>query len=210
MRIIWIAALCALTVLGQSDGPKPDRWHGLVLNETTQAQAIEILGQPKESKPRKLRAMKIGDWLSKTAKEDMPSLHWEKIEGMNNVDAFFLNNKLVALQLDLKTEVRASTLETIYGVEFVHLISNAGRELAGPGAYQRDRGQTYSNKAETAYNVGAKTERAFVVAFCLTGFGEGLKQAYGAGTDITRPGRVRVLQFISRELENRDGASALK
>jgi len=200
-----------LFVLGwPQDKPQPDRWRGLVLNETTPEQAITALGQPKENKPRKIRIQKIGDWLGKPIKQELPHLRWEDVHGMKSVDAYFLDGKLIALDLWLKAEVRAAALENIYGIEFKHLISNAGRVFAGPGAYQRDRGDTFSNKDEIDYHVGAKTEQALLVAWCQVGFGEGLKRAYGAGTDDARPGKVSNLQLYSRTLENRDGESVLK
>ena len=40
-------------------------------------------------------------------------------------------------------------------------LANAGRIAAGPGVYQRDRGETFSNKDEALYHVGAKAERSF-------------------------------------------------
>lgn len=210
MRFLFAAIILALScssIFAQQ--AQPDRWKGLILGETTQEQAIAALGQPKDSKPQKIRIQKIGDWLSKDIKRELPHLHWEDIAGMKDIDAYFLDGKLVALDLMLKAEVRAAALESIYGVEFKHLISNAGRALAGPGAYQRDRGETFSNTDETLYHVGAKAERAFLVAWCQVGFGEGLKKAYGAGTDSTRPGKVRNLQMYARALENRDGIDVL-
>jgi len=189
---------------------QPDRWRGLILGEATQEQAISALGAPKDSKPRKIRIQKIGDWLSKDIKQELPHLRWEDVAGMKSVDAYFLDGKLVALDLILKAEVRAAALESIYGVEFKHLISNAGRIAAGPGAYQRDGGETFSNTEEAAYHVGAKAERSFLVAWCEVGFGEGLKRAYGAGTDSARAGKVRNLQIYSRAVENRDGGEVLK
>ncbi|HKA20448.1 MAG TPA: hypothetical protein VKN18_19330 [Blastocatellia bacterium] len=183
----------ALSASALAQQAQPDRWRGLVLGETTQGQAIALLGEPKEGKPRKIRIMKIGDWLSKDVKQELPCLRWEEVAGMKSVEAYFLNDKLVALDLQIKAEVRAAALETIYGVEFNHLISNAGRTVAGPGAYQ----------------VGAKAERAFLVAWCQVGFGEGLKRAYGDGTDGTRAGKVRWLQMYSRSVEYHDGADVL-
>lgn len=207
MRVlIALAFFCAcVPAYGQS----PDRWKGLVLSETTPAEAVQLLGPAKESKPAKIRIQKIGDWLSKDIKQELPRLHWEGVHGMKSVDAYFLGGKLAALDLTLKAEVRAAALDSIYGVDFKHLISHAGRTSAGPGAYQRDRGETYSNTNEVLYHVGAKAERAFVVAWCEVGFSEGLKKAYGQGTDDARPGKVRVLQMYSRSLENRDGADVL-
>ncbi len=210
MKFIALILFLALTAVAQTDGPRPDRWRGLILGETTQEQAISALGQPQDSKPRKIRIQKIGDWLSKDIKQELPHLRWEEVAGMKSVDAYFLNGKLVALDLMLKAEVRAAALESIYGVEFNHLISNAGRTMAGPGAYQRDRGETFSNKEEVAYHIGAKSERSFIVAWCEVGFGEGLKRAYGAGTDSARAGKVRSLQIYSRAVENRDGSEVLK
>lgn len=199
-----------LSIASFSQTAQPDRWKGLILGETTQEQAVAILGQPKNNKPQKIRIQKIGDWLGKDIKQEVPHLQWENIAGVKTVDAYFLNGKLVALDLWLKSEVRAAALDSIYGVQFKHLISNAGRGAANPGEYQRDRGETFSNKDEVLYHVGAKAERAFLVAWCEVGFGEGLKRAYGAGTDGDRPGRVKQLQLFARSLENRDGADVLK
>lgn len=199
-----------LSIASFSQPAQPDRWKGLILGETTQEQAVAILGQPKNNKPQKIRIQKIGDWLSKAIKQELPRLQWENVAGMKTVDAYFLNGKLVALDLLLKSEVRAAALDSIYGVQFKHLISNAGRNTANPGEYQRDRGETFSNKDEVLYHVGAKAERAFLVAWCEVGFGEGLKRAYGTGTDGDRPGKVRQLQLFARSLENKDGADVLK
>lgn len=206
MHKFTLAIICLglLTIQAQ-----PDRWRGLVLSETTPEQAIAILGAPKESKPRKIRVQKIGEWLSREIKQELPCLRWEGVAGMKTVDAYFLNGKLAALDLQIQAEVRAAALDSIYGVKFQHLISHAGRVAAGPDAYQRDRGETFSNTNEVLYHVGAKAERAFLVAWCEVGFGEGLKNAYGAGTDTARPGKVRQLQMYSRALENRDGADVL-
>ena len=210
MKLLCIITLTiALSLIVNAQQAQPDKWKGLILDESTPEDAIQLIGQPKESKPQKIRIQKIGDWLGKGIKEELPHLRWERVLGMKSVDAYFLDGKLIALELMPKVEVRAAALESIYGVEFKHLISNAGRIAAGPGAYQRDRGDTFSNKDELLYHVGAKAERSFLVAWCEVGFGEGLKKAYGAGTDDTRPGKVRILQMYSRRVENRDGVDAL-
>jgi hypothetical protein len=210
MKALCLIALTTiLSVFAMAQQAQPDRWKGLVLDETTPQAATELLGQPKDATPQKIRIEKIGDWLGKDIKQELPHMRWENIHGMRTVDAYFLDGKLVALNLTLKTEVRAAALESIYGVEFKHLISNAGRKMAGPGAYQRDKGETFSNQEEVSYHVGAKAERAYLVARCEVAFGEGIKRAYGAGTDSTRAGKVRTLQIYSRRVENRDGADAL-
>ncbi len=217
MRVILLAFLLSSFVnqaIAQTDSTQskalPDRWRGLIIDQSTPEDAVRILGQPKDTRPQKIRIQKIGDWLSKDIKRELPRLRWEEVAGMKSVEAYFLDGKLVALDLALKAEVRAAALESIYGVEFKHLISNAGRRAAGPGAYQRDRGETFSNKDEVSYHVGAKAEHTFLVAWCEVGFGEGIKKAYGAGTDETRPGKVRFLQIYSRRGENRDGSEVLK
>src|SRR5262245_56054850 len=111
--VLLTLALIVICASATAQSAQPDRWKGLTLSETTHAQAIAILGQPKESKPRRIRIQKIGDWLSKDIKQDLPCLRWENVEGMKIVDAYFLDGKLVALDLWLKAEVRASALESI-------------------------------------------------------------------------------------------------
>lgn len=206
------------TTAPKEETVQPDRWHGLTLNKTTPEQAIEILGEPKTRGNYKIFIQKIGDWLGKPAKEKMPAMKWSNIHGMQDVTLYFQSNKLVAIDLFLKAEVRAAALESIYGAKFQHLISNAKRDYdnsmrASNGqepAYQRDRGETFSNKNEVSYHVGVVTEKSYIVAFCDVGFKESFKRNLGAGLDSARPGRVRSLQLFSRTLENRDGEDVLK
>ena len=165
-----------------------------------------------------MNIQKIGDWLSKSTKEKIPAMQWRDIHGMQGVSLFFLNDKLVAIDLFLKAEVRAAALEALYGAKFQHLISNAKRDFdnsirAGNGqepAYQRDRGETFSNVNNGMYHIGAKTEKSFIVALCNVGIKESMKRDLGAGTDSTRPGKVMMIQLYSRTLENRDGEDVLK
>ncbi len=200
------------------DKVQADRWHGLVLGEATPAQAIEKLGAPKKDMPAvSVRILKIGDWVgSAITKNKLHCQMWEKTEGMLAIALCYVENKLAVIQLGPQVEIRAQALDAIYGVRFSHQISNAKRELenslsgANDPAYQRDRGETFSNRYGSSYHVAARAEKSFIVADIEVPVSESLKRDFGAGTDSVRPGKVFILQIIDRKFENRDGESVLK
>jgi hypothetical protein len=47
---ILVVLLCCVNITApqEQDGAKPDRWRGLILDESTPEDAIKLLGQPKK------------------------------------------------------------------------------------------------------------------------------------------------------------------
>ena len=56
-----------------NDTPQPDRWHGLILDESTPEDAVKVLGKPSEDKPQPNNLQHIDPRLSK-AKVNMRDL----------------------------------------------------------------------------------------------------------------------------------------
>ena len=70
ISLLIVIFFCANVVVAQEqDSPKPDKWRGLVLNESTPEDAIRILGQPAKDSMNRIFAEPIDNWLTKKHKD---------------------------------------------------------------------------------------------------------------------------------------------
>jgi hypothetical protein len=53
--LLFLAAVPALA----QDGPKPDRWRGLVIDESTPDDAIKVLGKPSKDEVGRIRVFDL-------------------------------------------------------------------------------------------------------------------------------------------------------
>lgn len=113
--ILLIAFLLAATI---SFGQEPDQWRGLVLDKATAEQARQTLGKPKSEKT----SDKMMQYRNKTLREkgDIRILHWEKVEGFEDVKLYFVSGTLAIIQLEKpKDKIPAKVFVDAYaGVEF--------------------------------------------------------------------------------------------
>jgi hypothetical protein len=207
-----LTLLLSLTVIAQEqDKPMPDRWRSLVLNESTPEDAIHILGQPQSDKLSDLPVRRINNWITKTRKEKVfKRLKFNKPEGMDAVELYFLSDKLVMIQLDTK-DLKPNSLSGVYGIEFRPMVSGAD-EGWEPKDFERNQGRVYPKTYPTVYHMVAVAEKSFICAMIgNSSFGSVLRKSAKIGdSEGDYPGGVMFLQLISRKLENRDGADALK
>lgn len=211
--------LClALTSFGQkneaqtnTDMPKPDRWHGLVIDEATPDDAIKLLGKPKKDKTDSLQIFGIKDWLTKDIKQrKYRVLGYEKPEGLDYVVLGFLDDKLVFIKLDPK-KLPTNALARAYGIDFAPNFN--GIDIAfSPKNYERNQGKVYPKNYPAVYDLIAVSERTFLsAAVDNSSFGSVLKEAMGVpDSTISFPGKIIYLQIVSRKLENLDGVDQLK
>jgi hypothetical protein len=124
-------------------GQEPDRWHGLVLDEATPEQAIAKLGKPQSEKS----SDKMMNYRNKSLREmkSLRILHWEKIEGFEDIKLYFADGTLAIIQLEKpKNKIPADVFIKAYGaVEF-----------------QMSRNSNY----EAFYEVEAVTPRSTITA----------------------------------------------
>ncbi|MBA3442197.1 MAG: hypothetical protein H0T92_20250 [Pyrinomonadaceae bacterium] len=147
-RISFLLTLIiAHAILGtaqEQDKPMPDRWRGLILDQSTPDDAIRVLGQPSKDKTDNLAPSRIDAWITKKRKEKIfRLLEFKKSEGIDHAWLWFLDNKLVSILLDLKKgTVSPNALNNIYGVQFQPMVS--GLDLAmSPRDYERNEGRVY-------------------------------------------------------------------
>lgn len=210
------ATLCIISLLVYSqdiDSPKPDRWRGLVLDQSTPDEAINILGKPSKDGIGRLNGGKIQSWLTKRTKEKIfRTLEFKKPEGIDKAWLTFLDGKLVAIMLDVKKGIAPAGLSNIYGIEFQPMVGAADAGFR-PRDYERNQGRVYPKTYPTVYSMVGVSEKSFVDAMVsnVPSFGGALARSAGIPDQPgTFPGRVEFVTLISRTLENRDGADVLK
>lgn len=208
--IIFIL-LFTFSSFGQTEKASLDSWRGLTLDQSTSEQILEkFSGQKTDKSNQPFRPLKYDEWFDKKNK-NFRVIHYENIEGFKDVKLFLLNNKLVVIQLEPK-QLAASALQKAYEVEFEPLISGFD-QAASPRDYERNKGKVYPKSFPTVYNLLGQTEQA--IAFAGVGnssFGAILSKSMGVGIDDSNslPGKIFMLQLISRTLENNKGIDLLK
>jgi hypothetical protein len=213
MKTLLIIALLTLPLFAQNeDGPKPDRWRGLVIDESTPDDAIKGLGTPKEDKVDRIRIFDVDSkWISKKQSERIfRKLKFEKPEGFDTAELSFLDNKLVFIDLDFAKEIEAASLSRIYGIQFAPQISGL-QEGMFPKDYERNEGRVYPKSYPAVYKLVGVTEKVFIGSLVSnSGLGAIMRAGVGARDTGDFPGKSARLQIVSRRLENRDGADVLK
>src|SRR5204862_4131673 len=105
----------------EQDGAKPDRWRGLILDESAPEDAIKLLGQPKKDGLGNLYVSDIENWLSRKYwsthnGKAFRNLDYEKpSENINRALLSFLDNKLVGINIYPKNVKGAPTKEVSDG-----------------------------------------------------------------------------------------------
>lgn len=210
-----VLLLClSITAFPQTeDRARPDRWRGLVLDESTPEDAIRILGQPAKDKLARIYVFRIQSWLSKKTKEkNFRALEFKNPEGMDKVVLFFERGRLVAIDLDLKKSIAPIALTNIYGIEFQPAVGALDIAFR-PRDFERNQGKVYPKTYPTVYSMVGASERSFIDAMVENVPSLGGAFARSAGIQDqpgTFPGKVDKLTIVSRSLENRDGVDVLK
>ena len=119
----------------------------------------------------------------------------------------------MVIQLDPRGKaIRPSALGNIYGLEFRPMVSGF-LESGSRSAFERHQGKVYLKTFPSTYGLVAVGERSVVSAQIQNaGLVSILKQSTRTfdTADGGFPGKVGLIQLISRKLENRAGAEVLK
>lgn len=195
----------------QSDAPKPNEWKGLKIDRTTAEEALKKFNTPKKDEKDKILAIK-NKWLTKKAQEKIwRVLHWENIEGFEDVKLFFdENNKLVVIQLEPK-QLTAQAFSNAYDIPLKPMFSGFSEGL-NPKNFERNEGKLYAKNYPSIYQIIGVTDDVFLFAgISNSSMGSILKESMGVkDAEGNYPGKVYILQLISRNLENKDNVDILK
>ncbi len=167
-RVIVVSlswALLAVGALAQLDNsPRPDGFRGLILNQTTAKDAIDILGQPAaEDKVDRLDVSKIGKWLDPKHKEKIfHHLTFKKIGDFRTIELSFLDDKLMMIELEFGKTFKPEKLRNLFGVEFAPV--GGWSDLPDkPGQYPRPFFVTHYPES---FSVLGISDQAFIWANC--------------------------------------------
>jgi hypothetical protein len=193
-----IFAFAVANMAQEQDKPLPDRWHGLILDQSTVDDALKALGKPSGDKTigPKNKAFRV--------------VTFKKVAGMNEAKLMFRDDKLVSIGLQPTKRIEAKAIPNIYGIEFDVRVSGI-EEAANPKDYERSNGRVYPKTYPAVYFLKAVTEHATINCLIANNsLGAILGQTAGVRNNDGFPGRVSLIQLNSRVLDNRDGADVLK
>jgi hypothetical protein len=194
---------------------RTDKWHGLILNQSTPEDAIRLFGSPKKDRNGGLRTYPLNKRLVVDHdSSELRKLYYDNIEGVEHVEIGFRQGRLVIVEIHPKQEIPASNLGSIYQVEFVPKVSEIEQSF-NPSSVERDKGQVYPKDYPVTYYLIALTEKSYVSAFVENSvvgsvFLGNKRSKLGDHDSGGFPGKVKIIQIISRTLENREGLDVLK
>lgn len=203
---------------GQTEKPTLNSWRGLILDESTFDDAKTKLGEPTKDKSNEyFTPLVYNKWFGNKPQKIYRKVSFKNIEGFDKIFLYFLENKLVVIEFDLKKDLSASALTDAYESKFYPFVGNYANGITPNDLADGTREIIYPERFPLAYQMGAANEKAIGLAFVSSGFAEnfaaGMMRAPGGRTTAVSSslgGIVRQMQLISRKLENTKGTDLLK
>ena len=207
LTILTILGFC--TVIAQAQ--QVNSSHGLVLNQSTIEDTISLLGQPQELKENQKLKTPIDAWLDKSAR--YTKLEFKKQSDLRRLKLFFLKGKLCVIKLELnrKKKINPNSLSRVYGIVFVPKLSRVDLAIS-PAGYERQAGNIYPITYPTNYALVGIAKHTYVVAAVdNVGWFSALRELAEIPDDpMSFPGKVWLIQLISRTLTDTRGLEALQ
>jgi hypothetical protein len=204
-------AFCASALAQEGqDKPMPDRWHGLIIDQSTPEDAIKALGQPASDKNETFRPYPFDKRIS-TKGKTFRHLKFKDIKGLDSALLVFTGDKLICISLDLKDSIPASAIQNNYGIEFEPKIG-AMSASSNPNDYERHEGKLYPKNYPAGYYLVGTTPEVWIgAAINNSSFGSMmLGSSRGSTGSGAFPGKAQSVIILSRSLENREGSDVLK
>jgi hypothetical protein len=153
-------------------------------------------------------------WVSKEARsKKYREIHFEDVRDFRDVKFYFDDGRLIGIWLEPSKENKLppANLSKAYGLEFVPVFSGLS-EAFNPRDFKREQGKTYARKFPVAYQIVSADDSVFVFgAVDNSSFGSIFGGAMGVPDQAGNlPGKIMIVQLISRKLENMDGVDSLK
>jgi hypothetical protein len=200
-----------LAVFGQSDKLQPNQWKGLVIDKSKSAEVLEKFGKPKTDKTDKLFILKRKWVTNKLGDKQWRVVHYEGIEGFKDVKFVFSNqDSLVIIQLEPKN-LTAQAFSGAYDISVKPYFSGLD-EAFFPKDFERNQGKVYAKSYPDQYEIIGVNDKVFVFAgITNVSIGNVFKKGLGVGdAEGNYPGKVYMIQLISKSLENKDNVDVLK
>src|SRR5215204_1744899 len=167
MKILLLLTLLVVPSFGvaqNAEQPSPHKWRGMMLGESTPEDSVKAFGEPTSDKIDKLTVYRIQSWLAKkTSQKIFRVLEFKKLEGIDKAKLYYLDEKLVAIDLDLKKSIPPAALSNIYGIDFQPIVGAADIAFR-PRDYETSQGRVYPKTYPVVYSMVATAQRSFVAA----------------------------------------------
>ena len=213
--LLFTALLFPVFALSQDDSPKPNRWRGIVLDESTISDVIKAFGEPKKKDPKSRFFFTQSKWIGKKHRDSRwNKFHYENISDFEDVIFIFDEAgkvKVIQLEPSNKNKIPPENLSKAYGIEMTPIFG-ALDEAFNTQNFKREQGKAYARTYPDMYRLGGGDETAFVMAQVENrSLGAILSQGLRVPTEAgSLPGKVAIIQLVSRTLENKDGIDTLK
>lgn len=206
VRLLLVAILLPVAAAAQS----PEQWRGLVLGQSTPADAIQVLGEPVKDGSCKLFLRQIEKWFSADIRKSLRCQVYKQVDGFDKASLFYHQDCLMVIELDFDDQIDPNGLHNIYSVQFAPYVGRL--ELSDRRNFERHAGQVYPIHYPIEYSLVAVAPESILRAHVqYVGIGSVLTKTARIPDSTARfPGKVGLLQLISRKMENRDGADLLK
>lgn len=212
----FLILFCATSVFSQSDQTGADRWRGMVLNVSTPDDAIRLFGTPAKDKPKvALDVPRPLSWLADKCKEKLfRSFTYKRIEEFKSVQFFFLDGKLVAINMEASNAeledkwIDPDDLEQLFGLVFKPNKRKTSK-LFSPSEFQASApAELKKDEYDYWYDMIAVSENSFIIAVAdnyqyRSGLFESpdVKKRKQINSRSQRyPGYVSAIEIISRTL----------
>ncbi|MBP7865719.1 MAG: hypothetical protein KA419_07185 [Acidobacteria bacterium] len=187
------------------DKPKPDRWRGMVLDESTKQDVLKAFGEPKKREMNKITRTPIDRILIPEHNKKIFEYWTYEPKGDKQLRNFvfcFFKEKLALISIGFhsKQGLNPNVLPTTYGLEFWPEIPGIAQALM-PTKMERDGGRIYPQTYPSIYWLVAKAERSYVMAG-VNNFSWVPKSAFNiTDSAMSFPGEVWAVVLMSRTLE---------
>ncbi|HEX8282608.1 MAG TPA: hypothetical protein VF588_04605 [Pyrinomonadaceae bacterium] len=186
---------------------------GLVLEQTTPAEAAKFFGAPVRDEVGKLKVLKIGRWLTpKVGEKAFRVQTFERVGDLEKIELAFLDDRLVSIHFSMKKRLPAGRLAGTYRVAFTPVTGEL-REDWGPDDYARKGSGVEVASYPATYHLLAVSKESFIAARVFNG-GSDPEVGYGGVVGKRRngpremrtaaeppAGAVTEVQILSRRLE---------
>lgn len=205
MKILLLTLALVLTSAAQT----PDRWKGLIIDESTPEQALEKFGTPKLDRVGEKSYLQNHKWFEDAAWKRLRTIHWETIEGFKDVKLMFDGSRLVVIHLEPKGISAQEFIASYKDLEF-----RFANELMSPADFKNSRdNQEKPSKLGAVYGLVSVTDKVVLYGSIGNATGSVMSGMFGNSqmrqTGRSTPGKVLSIQMISRTLE-RTGSDLLK
>jgi len=194
-------------LFGQQEA-SPTSWRGLQLDSATPEAAVEILGAAATDRVEKAQIYPNDRlFMPELKSRGLRCLLFKQVPGFREVRLFFLEDKLALIQLQNSSTILPSALPNIYGINFQPIVGGFIEAMEGR---KRQNGKVDLTTYPSYYTLTGSDKQAVINAYVKN---DGVMSSLFKSRDSADsgfPGKVALIQLISRRLENRTGTDLLK